>query len=224
MDLVFGGVSGRCSGEKQRSSLAAMKCLSLSREILNSRLHDSVWSLTDWFWCICRFIGGTVQIEVITLSRAKQTPLRDWFIFSCTEGRFKVSFEEKQLSPHGFSMQSSLLLCFYLALLEMRHTFQHGYEFLLLSGSTELMLSDAGADEYWFSVQKLCVMLKNLSRLLMRNSWYFRVVLLTSNPLIKPVYYQQETLYPLILKSLVYRYSFCSNFELDFIFIFSVFT
>lgn len=54
----------------------------------------TVWSLTDWFWCICRFIGGTVQIEVITLSWAKQTLLRDWFIFSCSEGRFKVSWGE----------------------------------------------------------------------------------------------------------------------------------
>ncbi len=95
----------------QGDALVCPNSLSLSREILNSRLHDSVWSLTDWFWCICRFIGGTEQIEVITLSWAKQTPLRDWFIFSCTEGWFKVSFEEKQLSPRGFSMQSSLFYC-----------------------------------------------------------------------------------------------------------------
>ncbi len=171
--------------EFQGDALVCPNSLSLSREILNSRLHDSVWSLTDWFWCICRFIGGTVQIEVITLSWAKQTPLRDWFIFSCTEGWFKVSFEEK----HVDSPCNPLSFIVFLPGPSGNET--HGYEFVLLSGSTELMFSDAAADEYCFSVQKL---------LLMRNSWYFRVVLLTSNPLIKPVYYQQKTLYLLIFK------------------------
>lgn len=150
----------------------ASKLLPLSREVLNSRLPDSVWSLTDWFWCICRFIRGTVQIEVITLSWAKQTLLRDWFIFSCSEGRFKVSFEEKQLSPHGLfsaifarailSPFISLLLYFYPCLLEVRRTFQRGYEFLLLPGFT---------DPRVVSVQNLCVMFKKkLSRLLMTFS------------------------------------------------------
>lgn len=135
-NLIFSGsvleqFQGDCLKEQR-----PWKRLPASRGILNSRLHDSVWSLTDWFWCICRFIGGAVQIEVITSSWAEQTLLRDWFIFSC-EGRSESEFwgEAADSSVLFLLMQSSLLLCCYLGLLEMRRTFQHGYEFLLLSGS-----------------------------------------------------------------------------------------